>query len=297
MDKLRDIPILEGQALQKHHFGSSLNETLGNSLFHISRLEDNRAKISFPLPPHRKTVYDLIFLKKGDSIRNKGLNEYLFSRNQVFCLPALQITSHKSMSEDCEGYFLHFSMELMADVQAMLSPFRFLKFHANPIITVPNAEVNAIENICERLLSLYENEKLEQCKKLIVWYMMSLFTELNRFSLPDDSCKKDTASRISQQFKDALTQGIYSYRTINEFADILNVSPNHLNKCVKKTLNKTAQSLLNEMLILEAKSLLKYSELSVYEIAFKLFKSTPSNFSRFFKKYTGLTPNEFRNQK
>jgi AraC-like DNA-binding protein len=74
----------------------------------------------------------------------------------------------------------------------------------------------------------------------------------------------------------------------------LNVTPNHLNKCVKTTTDKTAQDLLNEMLILEAKSLLKYSNLQIAEIAVKLCNQTPSNFARFFKSQTGISPKEYQ---
>ena len=47
------------------------------------------------------------------------------------------------------------------------------------------------------------------------------------------------------------------------------------------------------MLVLEAKSLIKYSNLNIAEIAVKLSDQTPSNFARFFKKQTGVTPKEY----
>jgi AraC family transcriptional regulator, transcriptional activator of pobA len=80
---------------------------------------------------------------------------------------------------------------------------------------------------------------------------------------------------------------------LTDYADLLNVTPNYLNKCVKTAIDKTAQDLLKEMLILEAKTLIKYSQLNVSEIAIKLCDQTPSNFARFFKKQTGLSPKEY----
>jgi AraC-like DNA-binding protein len=47
------------------------------------------------------------------------------------------------------------------------------------------------------------------------------------------------------------------------------------------------------MLILEAKSLLKYSNLQIAEIAVKLCNQTPSNFARFFKSQTGVSPKQY----
>jgi len=198
------------------------------------------------------------------------------------------------MSEDIQGFFIHFSPDIFPDNLHLLRPFSFLHFNTSPILTIPDNEIKFILNIFERLLLIYESEEKND-SKLIVWYLMALFEEVNKYSFSQKNELKNTAAQITQQFKDVLTQHIYTHRTVQEFAQLLFVTPNHLNKCVKKTLNKTAQTLLNEMLILEAKSLLKYSNLSISQIAHQLCESTPSNFSRFFKNQTGITPTDYLN--
>ncbi len=296
MSKLKQIPTLEIANLDKLHFGDvEWKFSKRHHLFHINRLEDARKKLSFPLPPHRKTVYDLLFLTNGESIRFKGLNKYHFKKNQFFFLPALQITSHESLSENVKGFFIHFSPDLFSDDLRLLRPFAFLHFNTNPIVSIPEKKIAPILNIFERLLTLYE-EGVKKDSKLIVWYLMALFAEVDKYAVSQKNETKNAAALITQQFKDALTQHIYSHRTVQAYAQILHVTPNHLNKCIKKTLDKTAQSLLNEMLILEAKSLLKYSNLTISQIAYKLCGSAPSNFSRFFKNQTGISPSEYLSQ-
>ena len=291
----KEIPILEGADLHKIHFGRRLAEfPFESTHFYAQRLEENRKKINFPLPPHRKTVHDLIFITHGQSVRSKGLNEYAFGKNQIFCQPALQITDHKSMSEDVKGYFVHFSSDLFAEMPNTLNSFQFLKFHSEPVIVVSEQALEPLKMLFERLIQLYADEQLRDEKLLIRGYLLAVFSEMSYLSGSRELDKRDTAAILTQKYKDGLSQHIYSYRTVAEFSELLHVTPNHLNKCVKKTLNKTAQDLLNEMLMLEAKSLLKYSDLSVLEISHKLFKSTPSNFSRFFKSLSGMTPLEFR---
>jgi len=148
-------------------------------------------------------------------------------------------------------------------------------------------------NILERILELYENHQ-EKNNDLIVWYLMTLFTEIKKYTSSTITNAKNSAIILTQQYKNALIQHIYNYRTVKDFAKLLHVTPNHLNKCVKQTLDKNAQTLLNEMLILEAKSLLKYSDLTISEIAENLFHRTPSNFARFFKNQTGFTPKAYQ---
>ena len=292
----KQIPILDGAKLDEFHFGNvQWRFSNQNHLFHINRLEDIRSRLSFPLPPHRKTVYDLIFLTNGKSVRSKGLNQYKFYKHQLFFLPALQITAHESMSEDVQGYFIHFYPEFFSQARQLLRSYSFLEFNAPPIVTIPKEEVDAVLNIMERLLDLYENDFPKE-SKLIEWYLMTLFSEANRYVEQIKLPTKNTAATLTQQYKDKLAQHIYTHHTVKQYAQMLHVTPNHLNKCVRKTHHQTAQSLLNEMLIMEAKSLLKYSDLSISEIAEKLRGSNPSNFSRFFKKQTGCTPRDYISQ-
>lgn len=293
MAKSNQIPILEIPKLDQFHFGQvNWNFARQHDKFHINRLEDARDKLSFPIPPHRKTVHDLLFITEGESTRSKGLTKYTFGKNHVFFLPAYQITSHENMTNDVKGFFLHFAPDLFAEKVHLLKPFSFLHFTTNPIVSIPEKGLSPILNILERLLELYAERNRKEFD-LIVWYLMSLFTEISRYAIPSDTDVRNSAALLTQQYKDALTQHIYTYRAVQDYAKLLHVTPNHLNKCVKKTLNKTAQTVLNEMLILEAKSLLKYSQLSISEIAEQLCKSTPSNFSRFFKSQTGLSPKEY----
>lgn len=290
------IPILEGTQLDEFHFGNVPQQfSIRNHLFHINRVEDVRQDLSFPLLPHRKMVYDLIFLTMGHSVRSKGLNQYKFGKNQIFFLPARQITTHEMMSEDVQGYFIHFNQDLFAQTLQLFKSFSFLQFNAPPIVNIPDWDIDIFKNIFERLLQLYhKDEPLDE--RLIEWYLLALFTEAERYVEMVAVPFRNTAVLLTEQYKAKLTQNIYAYHTVKEYAQLLHVTPNHLNKCVRKTLNQTAQSLLNDMLIMEAKSLLKYSDLSISAIAEKLLGSSPSNFSRFFKRQTGFTPRDYMRQ-
>ena len=72
------------------------------------------------------------------------------------------------------------------------------------------------------------------------------------------------------------------------------VTPNHLNKCVKTVTGQSAHDLLSEMILLEAKVMLKQTNLSISEIAFQVGRNEISDFVRFFKSKTGISPGEYR---
>lgn len=75
---------------------------------------------------------------------------------------------------------------------------------------------------------------------------------------------------------------------------MLSITPNHLNKCLRTITGKSPTKWIDEAIILEAKVLLSQTTLSVNEITTELGLSDPSYFSRFFRKYEGCTPLEFR---
>lgn len=298
MNKSEKVPLLEISSLDDFHFGNTKWEfpfSDSHSLFHINRLEGMHEKLIFPLPPHRKTVFDLIFLTKGTSTRSKGLSRYTFGENQFFFLPANQITSHECMSEDAEGYFLHFDDEIFRTLSLshVLKDFSFLDFLANPIVSVPLKTQKTFLNIFERLEELYKDLRKQELG-LVGYYLLVLLTEVKKFAIIEKSTSKNSSAIVTHQYKNLLTQHIHQKQKVSDYADLLSVTANHLNKCIKQTTNKTAQDLLNEMLIMEAKSLLKYSNLHISEIAVKLCNQTSSNFARFFKTHTGMTPKEYQ---
>lgn len=299
MDRQEKIPVLRPEDLNDFHFKTikwqpTISKTK-HKHYHVNRIENFIGNFSFPLPPHRKTVHDFIYLKKGYSRRSKGLNKYDFWASELFFLPAFQITEHVEMSKDTEGFYLHFDEKLFPFLPKnyLNDTYRFFQLQSNPVIKISDDSRLYIEQILERLLNLYEDDTKEMNMNLVATYLLAFFEEIKK-ELPSELKKKKNAYfQITEQFKNALALHIYQKQTVADYAQILNITPNYLNKCVKNSTNRTAQDLLNEMLTLEAKTLLKFSNLQISEIAVKLFDQTPSNFSRFFKSQTGITPKQY----
>jgi AraC family transcriptional regulator, transcriptional activator of pobA len=264
-----------------------------HSYFHINRLETFVHEITFPSPPHRKPIFDFIYQRKGYSKRSKGLTMYEFGDSSIFFLPAYQITQHEIMTVETEGFFCHFDDQLFHYLPKnfLSDNYTFFQFQANPVVKLTATAMRNVEALLERLLELYKKEGID--KSIIATYLLTLFEEV-KIALPCQAKKtKNAFFQITEQYKHALVNHIYQKQTVADYADFLNISPNYLNKCVINSINKTAQDLLNEMLILEAKTLLKYTDLQIAEIAVKLRNQTPSNFARFFKIQTGITPKEY----
>lgn len=266
--------------------------------FYINSMKGVGNKIQFPLPPHRKPIYDFIFLTNGRTARGKALTQYEIGSDEFFFLPAYQITEHQYVSDDIDGYFCHFSMDIFADwlpPNQLLRKFPFLQFIGNPVVRVNKRSRPFLLTILKRLQNILKEKNEVIRYNLVATYLMALFTEINHFADEINVEKKESALIITEKYKDALSKLIYDIQQVSDFASHLNISPNHLNKCVKQTMGISAQDLLNRMVLLEAKVLLKQTDLSISQIAYQLSKKNHSDFSRFFKSKTGITPKEYRN--
>lgn len=298
MSEPKKIPTLNISEISSYH------ESIRNSLhtisnvkykdYHINGLDIIKDKSNFKVRPHRKTVHDFLFLLKGSSQRSKGLNNIEFQGPAVFFLPAHQITEHSNMSEDAQGFFCHFDESLFNFLPKsyLTDRYPFFRLQSHPVVQLSSETKVSCENILKRIQSLYKTGEKTR-RHLIASYLLTFFEEV--FKEVDNVSKKSRNSsfRITELYKQALAEHIYEYKQIADYANLLNITPNYLNKCIKASINKTAQDLLKEMLVLEAKSLIKYSVLDIAEIAVKLSNQTPSNFARFFKNQTGLTPKEY----
>ena len=83
-------------------------------------------------------------------------------------------------------------------------------------------------------------------------------------------------------------------KKVDFYAEKLSLSPKRLNQILKQKLGKTINQILQERLLIEAKHLLFMGKENIKEISFGLGFQDSSYFSRFFKKMTALTPEEFR---
>ncbi|OQP47868.1 DNA-binding protein [Niastella yeongjuensis] len=80
---------------------------------------------------------------------------------------------------------------------------------------------------------------------------------------------------------------------IRDFANMLHIHPVHLTNTIREVTGKSACDLFEERLVDLSKEMIATSPLSIGEIARQLTYD-PSNFVKFFKKYTGMTPKKYR---
>lgn len=96
------------------------------------------------------------------------------------------------------------------------------------------------------------------------------------------------------QFRNLLEQQFKRNRSVAEYTKQMAVAEKKLGMATKDVLGKLPKDMIEERILLEAKRFLTHSQLTIKEICFDLGFDEPTNFTKFFKKYTGQTPAEFK---
>ena len=99
---------------------------------------------------------------------------------------------------------------------------------------------------------------------------------------------------LRQNFEKLIDENYLHLRLPRQYAELLHVTPNHLNKLCNELVGISAGDMIRNRVILEAKRLLINFKLTVTEIAYKLNFEDSSYFCKLFKKQAGVTPNAFR---
>lgn len=126
-------------------------------------------------------------------------------------------------------------------------------------------------------------------KPLLKVYLLNLVRMQQKAFLNQDVNQKRVYKFIMLLNEHYLTE-----RKVAFYANSLDISEKRLNQILMDKMHKTATQQLHNRLILEAKRLLTVSELTIKEITYELNFADRGYFSRFFKKQTGQTPEEFK---
>ncbi len=107
---------------------------------------------------------------------------------------------------------------------------------------------------------------------------------------------EETALILTERFLQLVESHYLSISSVADYAAMLHVTTTHLVETVMGATGQPAGRIIRERLLLEAEHLLRYSDIPVAEIAAYLNFEDPAYFGRYFKKQTGLSPSDFREQ-
>ena len=263
--------------------------------FFIIPLEEMTRLMKLPVPPNRVSNHTLIFLTGGETTLNSGSETYRVLPNECLIVPAGQVFSFDRV-EPNTGYLCSIHPDFMVGKfgsAELLSQFEFLRVWGNPHSCPDEQTACFVTQLLNRMFLRYSAHGLVQ-PDLIQSYFIALLCELNGVYKPASGSGQTNAVSITNRFRELLFERVKTHQLVSEYAALLHITPNHLNKSVKAVTGQSPTKWIDEAIVLEAKVLLHQTTLSVNEVANEVGITDASYFSRLFRKYAGVTPVGFR---
>ncbi|KMQ61367.1 transcriptional regulator [Chryseobacterium angstadtii] len=245
---------------------------------------------------HQLSFYEIIFIEEGEGTFTLGENKTLIKPGTVIFTSPGQIR-HWDIKKEVKGYTLFFEKDFLhLFFSDELFLYRFQYFHQYSRPTDMQLSDQSLGR-CLELLHGIEGEfrhLQNDSNHLIRSLLYQLLVILNRDYANVYHVRRDTYIHPDfYRFRALLEKKFVDDRSVENYAQMLNISSGFLNKICRQFSGFSAQQMIHYKLISEIKKLL-YQNRSAKEIAYELGFSDPSNFNRFFKKCTGTTPQEYR---
>lgn len=282
-----DIPIYDIQSLKAYQNDGIL----------VSRFGYYQKQHQHLHTAHRHSFYHLVFFTDGTGSQQIDFKKFVVEPGLMYFMIPGQVHSWDFESEP-DGYILNFSSNYLSTFLLKpdyLEDFSF--FNGQPdaqVIALPLAVQEKIKLIFEDILKEGLNEQ-PIADDLVKTSLVRLFIEVSRTqTIAQKAIGSAYNHTILKNFKNLIELNYTQLRLPKQYAELLYITPNHLNALCNDFLGVSAGSLIRDRVILEAKRLLINLNLMVAEIADKLNFADQSYFIKFFKKQEGITPEKFR---
>ena len=242
--------------------------------------------------PYRAESYAIEFLRKGSIVMQTQLDKVVVHAPAIIALSPSVIRSFTKNSDEILIDIIFFKPQFFLETQTnvfFLLQYQF--FENNHVFHLEKETEDKFEQIFN-LISQTFKANYENQAVILRSYLYILIYEIDNIQKKNS---QDTVQNpIFEKFKEILFRDFLMERSVQHYANSLNITRKYLSEVVKKNSGKTAGNWIDDMVILEAKVLLQNKDLTISQVSDILNFSNQSVFGRFFKLHVGVSPLEYR---
>jgi YesN/AraC family two-component response regulator len=237
------------------------------------------------------------FIKEGMMRIRIGHEEYQLEKNDWFTVMPGKIYQALSISPDASvSCYLNDRFYTANPTHTRIIDF-YNRLSEHPVIRLSDENASEYLACLQRLQSHIENRERPYRMEFVKNYSNLIFLTLCNELLQSNTIAKHQLSRkeiIYQSFLLDIEKHYKTEHSVKFYADKLCITPKYLSSVIHQSSGKHASEWIDAHIILEAKALLKITDMSIQEIAYDLNFSTPTYFGRFFKRIAGTSPKRYR---
>ena len=269
----------------KGHFEIYTLEWMGkNDLFHNDQQE-------------RLKYFEIIWFRTGSGAFQVDSKAHTISNNLVYFLTPGQLR-HYQANDNYRGYYISFSKDFLYLSGAYAKTALWLESYGVnmniPVIEADDDMQNEIEEIGQKMKKEFSNYYLLRSEILSGFLNILMIHFSRKLRVGNDEMAYSKDAELVRNFKTLLKKWFITKKLVADYASELCVTPNYLNRTVKKITGFTASHHIQQYIILEAKRQAIHSNVSMKEIAYYLGFDNLAHFSKFFKNNSGMNFTSFK---
>ncbi len=227
-----------------------------------------------------------------------NLNEIRVRPNDVITLMPGSIFQINEIKGNLKVYFLGFSsdfIEVSGRSRSTLDAI-FLTL-GRPVIQLKPEGALMLEKYLQMLIGMYEYFNAKIRHEIAPNLYADIHTGISIIyqNRHYDKTALSKSELLSRSFMLLVIQYYRETRNVGWYAQKLGITHAHLCGIVKQITGKTCVDVISSMVIMDAKSQLKSTRLSIQAISDSLNFANVSFFGKYFKRYVGMSPLEYRN--
>lgn len=258
----------------------------------FSKMETTIFKIG---QPYRLQEGRIAIITNGRARVLINLIEYIFRPNYISLIAPGSIIQIIETSQDFDAHMMAIEHNFLPVSGKEEFFAHFLQRKKNLLLPLTTTEQVQIENFITVMWDVLQEPVFR--KEVIQHLLAGLLYNIEYIAKnkgQSESSPLTHQNDIFQRFISLVNTYSKTERNVSFYADKLCLTPRYLNTVIRQASQQTVMDRINQSIILEAKVLLKHSNRLVYQISDELNFPNPSFFSKFFKRMTGMTPQEYQ---
>lgn len=260
-------------------------------LLHCESIADRSRLHDWEIRPHRHAdLTQLLYIRRGwAEVEMEGVRTRI-EEAAIQVVPPLCIHGFR-FSERVEGHVLTLANPLLAQLEAALDGKQAALRSAG--LHFAGTDRRYLNTLFEAIDREYRTPA--PARDLLLQSLVGVLAVwVGRQMLVRQEQRPSRGQELLASFTRLVENDFCRQRSVEDYATHLDITPAYLNTLARRFTGHTAQGVLHQRLLLEAKRQLIYTAMTVSQISDQLGFSEPAYFSRFFKRLTGLSPKDFR---
>lgn len=241
----------------------------------------------------------IMICRRGKAVLNVNYKDWNLYEGAVITVFPNDVVELKEVKGDFEVEILKYNASLLREASLQLEQTVYSSLREDRCRQDTPVVTHIIDGMFGLLKVYFEQSECTCISQLVLCQLKAFFIGFHEYlqrnpQYRPDEVKSYRVRELFNHFMMLMERDYKLSRDVNYYASLMNITSKYLTSIVRQVTGHTPKVIIDQYVILQAKMQLKRSSQSVKEIAWEYHFADASFFCRYFKKHTGLTPQEIR---